>query len=63
MAASFEKEKSQVINQAVQHAFYNCGAKEGEMLMPEHIKKLSGLIMEKLEPFILHQFSQGKKSK
>lgn len=35
MKASFEKEKDRVVNQAVKHAFENCGAKEGEMLMPE----------------------------
>ena len=49
MEASFEKEKNRVVNQAVKHAFENCGAKEGEMLMPEHINKLTGLMMEKLE--------------
>ncbi|WP_375176790.1 HNH endonuclease [Marinobacter mobilis] len=63
MEASFEKEKNRVVNQAVKHAFENCGAKEGEMLMPEHINKLTGLMMEKLEPFILHQLAQSRKKK
>jgi len=63
MKASFEKEKDRVLNEAVMHAFENCGAKEGEMLMPEHVNKLTGLMMEKLEPFILHQFTQSRKRK
>ncbi|MDH0306665.1 HNH endonuclease [Aeromonas caviae] len=63
MKASFEKEKDRVINKAVKHAFENCGAKEGEILMPEHIDKLTGLMMEKLEPFILHQLTQSRKPK
>lgn len=54
MTASYEKEKSRILKQAVKYAFINCGAKEGEMLMLEHIKKLPSLIMEKLEPFLLH---------
>lgn len=58
---SFDKEKDRILNEAVQHAFKNCGAKEGELLMPEHINKLTTLMMEKLEPFILHQFSQPRK--
>lgn len=63
MKASFEKEKDRVLNEAVMHAFENCGAKEGEILMPEHVNKLTSLIMEKLEPFILHQFTQSRKQK
>lgn len=63
MKASFEKEKERVLNQAVKHAFENCGAKAGEMLMPEHINKLTDLMMEKLEPFILHQFAQPREKK
>lgn len=63
MKSSFEKEKNRVIDEAVRHAFENCGAKEGEMLMPEHVNKLTGLMMEKLEPFIIHQFSQSRKPK
>lgn len=61
MAASVEKEKNRVIEQAVQHAFSNCGAKEGEVLLPEHRDKLTSLMMEKLEPFLLHQLSKARK--
>jgi len=56
MKASIEKEKDRVLNNAVKYAFENCGAKEGEMLMPEHVNKFTGLMMEKLEPFILSAF-------
>lgn len=63
MTASFEKEKDRVLNATVKYAFENCGAKEGEVLLPEHVNKLTGLIMEKLEPFILHQFTQSRKPK
>ncbi|NIH19345.1 HNH endonuclease [Morganella morganii] len=63
MKISFEKEKNRVLNQAVKYAFENCGAKEAEILMPQHINKITTLVMEKLKPFILHQFyqPQGKK--
>lgn len=61
--ASFEKEKDRVLNEAIRYAYENCGAKEGEMLKPEHINKLTGLVMEKLGPFILHQFTQSRKEK
>lgn len=60
MKASYEKEKNRVIHQSVEYAFKNCGAKEGEMLTPEHVQKLSSLVMEKLEPFIFHQISESK---
>ncbi len=63
MKASYEKEKDRVLNEAIKYAFENCGAKEGEMLMPEHVNKLTGLMMEKLESFILHQFTQSRKRK
>ncbi|MXR37527.1 HNH endonuclease [Neisseriaceae bacterium B2N2-7] len=61
MNVSFEKEKDRVLNEAVMNAFEKCGAKEGEMLTPEHVNKLAGLLMEKLEPFILNQFTQPLK--
>ncbi len=63
LKASFEKEKERVLSQAVKHAFENCGAREGEMLMPEHVDKLTELMMEKLQPFILHQFAQSRVKK
>jgi len=50
----FEAEKNRVIHDAVQYAFANCGAKEGEILTAEQVKRLSGLAIEKMMPFILH---------
>ncbi|MFP8965238.1 HNH endonuclease [Pokkaliibacter sp. CJK22405] len=63
MKVSLEKEKDRVLNQAVKYAFENCGAKEGEILMPEHINKLAELVMENLEPFMSHQFSLSRNKK
>lgn len=55
---NFEKEKERVINEAVKHAFQNCGAEYGEVLTPEQFKALQGLIWEKLQPFILHNMKR-----
>jgi hypothetical protein len=55
MENSYEKEKNKVFTEAVDYVFKNCGAAKGEILPPEHKKRLIGLIMEKLEPFIIHQ--------
>ena len=51
---AFEKEKSRVIDHAVEYAFLNCGAKEGESLTPKHVDELGRLIIENLEPFLGH---------
>lgn len=50
----FEAERDRVTREAVEYAFANCGAKPGEMLTEEHLKKLSRLAVEKLIPFIVH---------
>ncbi|MFZ0608925.1 MAG: HNH endonuclease [Xanthobacteraceae bacterium] len=54
LARKFETEKNRVIREAVHYAFAHCGAREGEMLTPEQVQKLSGLVVEKMMPFILH---------
>lgn len=56
----FEAERNQVITEATEYAFENCGAKYGETLTEDHVKKLSGLITEKLTPFILHNLNSTK---
>lgn len=61
--SSLEKEKERVINKAVKYAFENCGAKEGESLTEEYMKKVSSLVYEKLEAFLLHQLTIGRKRK
>lgn len=48
-----EAERARVIGAAVEYAFANCGAKPGEMLTEEHIKKLSGLIGQRMTPWLL----------
>jgi hypothetical protein len=55
VSISREKEMERITNEAVQYAFKNCGAKEGEILTEEHISKMLPILMEKLEPFIAHQ--------
>lgn len=59
MKASYEKEQNRVVNKAIQKAFDNCGAKEGEMLMPENIEKIISILMEEIEPFVMHNMSQS----
>ncbi len=54
MKRQFEAEMDRVTGDATEYALANCGAKPGEMLTEEHLKRLSGLMMEKLTPFLLH---------
>ena len=49
----FEAEKNRAIAEAVDYGFKNCGAAEGDDLTPEHLQKLTGLMMEKLQPFLM----------
>lgn len=49
----FEVEKNRAIAEAVDYGFKNCGATEGEYLTPEHLQKLTVLMMEKLQPFLI----------
>ncbi len=55
LEAQHEEERKRVSEEAVRYAFANCGAKEGEELNEEHLKRLESLLYEKLEPWILHQ--------
>jgi HNH endonuclease len=50
----FEVERDRVTKEAAEYAFANCGANPGAILTEEQVKKLPGLVMEKLMPFILH---------
>lgn len=58
MARDFESERNRVLSDAVDYAFKNCGAKEGEILNEEHIKKINHLVMEKLTPFLMRHMSR-----
>ncbi|WP_248914681.1 HNH endonuclease [Pseudomonas moorei] len=51
---SSERERERAINRAVEYAFKNCGAEEGGVLTEENVKKLAGLLSEKLRPYLEH---------
>jgi hypothetical protein len=50
-----EAEKNRVLRDAAEYAFANCGAKPGDMLTEQHLKKLSGLFVERMMPFLLRR--------
>lgn len=50
-----EEKRDRVSNKAVQYAFSNCGAKEGDMITEEQRNRLTGLLWEELEPWFLNQ--------
>jgi hypothetical protein len=52
---SSEQEQHRVISEAVEYAFKHCGAVEGELLTEANVNRLTGLMMQKLEPYLLHQ--------
>jgi len=39
---------------AVEYAFANCGARPGERLTDEHRRRIGRLLVERIEPFLLH---------
>lgn len=55
---SYELEKERVITDAVGYAFRNCGASEGSALTEDQLNRLSGLIWERMEPFILSRIKR-----
>ena len=59
MNASYAKDQNRVVDKAIQKGFENCGAKEGEMLMSKNIEKIISILMEEIEPFLLHNISQS----
>lgn len=61
--AAFEREQDRVITQAVDYAFAKCGIAEGEVLTPEKYKQFSGLIIEKLTPFLLRHLVKNPNDK
>jgi hypothetical protein len=50
-----ETEQKRVISHAVNEAFASCGAKPGEKLTAEQIRKLSLVAAQKVTPFFLHR--------
>lgn len=61
MAQQQEQNQSDVVENAVTYAFENCGAKYGEMLTSEHLNKITGLMMEKLEPYLIHRITAPRR--
>jgi hypothetical protein len=43
---------NKILDDAVSYGFENCGAKEGEILNEEHMKKIIDHVMTKLRPCI-----------
>jgi hypothetical protein len=56
-----DAERERVIAHAVEHAFSNCGAAEGEIITEEHVEKITKLLAEKLTPFVLHSMKRPKR--
>lgn len=54
-----DAERERVIADSVEYAFKNCGAKYGEILTEDQVKKLSSLMMEKLIPYIMHNLKSN----
>jgi hypothetical protein len=51
---SAKKEQERVVHEAVKYGFENCGAKEGEELSKIQTQKLSELVMEKMQQYLIH---------
>jgi len=55
MKRQFDAETTRQISDAVEYGFKNCGAKPGDILTEQQTKTLTGLIMQRLQPFLLHR--------
>ncbi len=55
----FDAERERVIADATKYAFENCGAKYGEALTADQVKKLPSLMMVKLMPYIMHNLKSN----
>jgi hypothetical protein len=58
MKRQAEREEQRVVSDAVEHAFANCGAKQGEMLTSEHKAKLVRLVVERMAPYVTNGICQ-----
>ncbi|MDE0078507.1 MAG: hypothetical protein OXO50_13380 [Caldilineaceae bacterium] len=54
----FTRARSRAIGVAVERAFENCDAEQGEDLTEEQLYQLTAEITEELRPFILHNFAR-----
>ena len=48
-------EQERVTNRAIEEAFASCGAKPGEILTEEHVRRLAMTLAQKMTPFILRR--------
>jgi HNH endonuclease len=55
MQAHMDAERNRVVSQAIDAAFSSCGAKRGDELTAEQIRKLALVAAQKVTPFVLHQ--------
>jgi hypothetical protein len=60
LKSSFERERNRVITEAVDFAFKNCGAEEGQILTEEQVRVLTGKLAEKMTPYVLSQIQRVK---
>lgn len=60
MERRYQSEKNRVIENAVQYAFKNSGAEEGQRMTEEQKRKCVELLMEKVTPFIAHLLKKPK---
>lgn len=56
MQRAREREMNRIVEDAVRYALANCGAKPGERISHEAAARFSRLVVEKLKPWIEHQF-------
>jgi len=56
----FDAERQRVVADAVRHGFANCGAQEGDILTEQHLEKLSGLVMERMQPFLIRHIAPDR---
>lgn len=61
LKAQQEEEQNRVLQEAVKYAFENCGADEGDPITETQRNLLVGLLLEKLEPWIINQLSGRNK--
>jgi hypothetical protein len=43
-----------VVQQAIEFGWRNCGTADGEAVTPAHIQNMSALVVEKLQPYLVH---------
>lgn len=58
--ASHERERKRVTSRAVEYAFKNCGAEEGQVLTEGQMRVLSGKLAEKMIPYIMSRIKKTK---